>query len=104
MDKRWLTLVILCGILAGLGFILYQFVYLPIKPTFARSRRVVQWIRNPSAHPDWAVQAGGQCSPGAPFILPTSGLVGYLWDDSFKAFKHHQGIDIFSGSEVGKTQ
>jgi murein DD-endopeptidase MepM/ murein hydrolase activator NlpD len=103
MDKRWLILVILGGLLAGLGFILYQFIYRPMKPTFGRSTRVVQWIRNPSAHPDWSVQAGTRCASNAPFIMPTGGLVGYLWDDSFNAGKHHQGIDIFGGTQVGRT-
>lgn len=103
MDKRWLILVILSGALAGVGFILYQVVYLPMKPTFGRSMRVKEWIRNPSAHPDWAVRAGARCAPGAPFLMPTDGLIGYLWDDSFQAGKRHQGIDIFGGTEIGRT-
>ena len=39
----------------------------------------------------------------APFILPTSGLIGFLWDDSFRLGHHHQGIDIFAGTAPGKT-
>jgi hypothetical protein len=103
MDKRWLIAIIVTGILAGVGFYLYQFVYLPKKPTLGRSTRVVAWISDPSAQPDWAVQAGARCVPEAPFLMPTNGLIGYLWDDSFTAGKRHQGIDIFGGTQVGKT-
>ena len=103
MDKRLLIAVLLIGALAGLGFYLYQSIYSPMKPTFGRSARVVDWIKNPAAHPDWAVRAGARCTPAAPFIMPTDGLIGYLWDDSFQAGKHHQGIDIFGGTEAGKT-
>jgi len=48
------------------------------------------------------VQAGQRCGE-APFLLPTSGFIGYLWDDSFRPFHHHQGIDIFGGTDVGIT-
>jgi hypothetical protein len=103
MDKRWLIAMILTGALAGVGFVLYQVVYIPMKPTFGRSMRVKEWLRNPSAHPDWAVRAGRRCAPEAPFLMPTDGLIGYLWDDSFQAAKRHQGIDIFGGTEIGRT-
>lgn len=95
--------IITAGTLVGVGFVLYQLVYLLMKPTFGRSERVKEWILNPSAHPDWAVRAGDRCATDAPFLMPTDGLIGYLWDDSFKAGKRHQGIDIFGGTEVGRT-
>jgi murein DD-endopeptidase MepM/ murein hydrolase activator NlpD len=62
----------------------------------------MEWIRNSSAHPDWAVRAGTRCSPNAPFLKPTDGLIGYLWDDLFQTGKRHQGIDIFGGTEPGR--
>lgn len=99
MDKRWLLAVMVVGILAGVGF----YLYLSMERTFGRSSRVVEWIRNPSAHPDWAVRAGTRCASETPFLIPTDGLIGYLWDDSFQAGKRHQGIDIFGGTEVGQT-
>ncbi len=43
------------------------------------------------------VQAGERCGD-APFVIPTDGFIGYLWDDSFRIGHHHQGIDIFSGN------
>jgi peptidoglycan LD-endopeptidase LytH len=99
MDKRWLLAVLVVGLLAGVGI----YLYLSMERTFGRSSRVSAWIRDPGAHPDWAVKAEARCAPGAPFLMPTDGLIGYLWDDSFQAGKRHQGIDFFSGTSVGKT-
>jgi murein DD-endopeptidase MepM/ murein hydrolase activator NlpD len=99
MDKRWLFAAMGVGILAGVGI----FVYLSMERTFGRSSRVGEWIRNPSSHPGWAVRAGIRCSAEASFLMPTDGLIGYLWDDSFQPGKRHQGIDIFGGTGVGKT-
>ncbi len=58
------------------------------------------WLRDPQSHPDWAVQAGERCDE-APFQMPTSGYIGFLWDDSFRPGHRHQGIDIFGGEEPG---
>jgi hypothetical protein len=99
MDKRWLLAVMVVGIVAGLGF----YLYLSMARIFGRTSRVLEWIRNSSVHPDWAVQAGAHCASEAPFLMPTDGLIGYLWDDSFQAGRRHQGIDIFSGTDVGIT-
>jgi len=91
--------VIGAGVMLGLGFFLYRMV----RPSTGRSARVLEWIRNASAHPDWGVKGGVRCNANAPFLMPTDGLIGYLWDDSFQAGKRHQGIDIFSGTRVGQT-
>ncbi len=95
----WLLLVIIAGLAAGIGFYLFRMM----RPTFGRSSRVVEWIRDSAAHPEWNSAAGTRCSPEAPFVMPTSGLIGYLWDDSFQAGHRHQGIDIFGGKEPGRT-
>jgi len=46
--------------------------------------------------------AGTRCGD-APFIFPTDGLIGFIWDDSFRPGHRHAGIDIFAGTEVGVT-
>ncbi|PKN99239.1 MAG: hypothetical protein CVU42_08270 [Chloroflexi bacterium HGW-Chloroflexi-4] len=63
---------------------------------------VIPFIRNAETHQDWAVEALTSCN-GAPFVMPTRGLIGYLWDDSFKIGHRHQGIDIFAGTDIGIT-
>ena len=78
--------------------------FLFLDPARARNRSmfVVQFIQNPQTHQDWVTPALSQCA-GAPFLFPTTGLIGYLWDDSFKAGHRHQGIDIFGGTAPGQT-
>jgi hypothetical protein len=63
---------------------------------------VINYLRNPDQYPDYEVEALTKCGD-APFLLPSKGFIGYLWDDSFKPFHRHQGIDIFAGTEAGKT-
>src|SRR5512138_918600 len=67
-----------------------------------RDHRVEDWVHDPAAHADWAIQAGQRCGD-APFLLPTNGFVGYLWDDSFRIGHRHQGLDIFGGTQPGET-
>lgn len=78
------------------------YFWLRASRTSSRSLQVMQWIRDPASHPEWAVQAGQRCAD-APFLLPTSGLIGFLWDDSFRPGHRHAGIDIFGGREPGVT-
>jgi murein DD-endopeptidase MepM/ murein hydrolase activator NlpD len=67
-----------------------------------RDRQVSEWLENPADHLDWAIQAGQRCGL-APFQTPTSGYIGYLWDDSFQPGHRHAGIDIFGGGQPGDT-
>lgn len=98
MSKRLLFVYIVIGALAGLGYYLYR----SFRPSIDRTSYLMEWFHNPQAHPDWAMQAGVRCGE-APFIFPTDGYIGFLWDDSFRIGYHHQGIDIFGGSQVGAT-
>lgn len=79
-----------CGLVSGLQL------------TSGRSAQVWQFLRDPAAHTDWLVQGGTRCG-AAPFLIPSSGFIGFLWGDSFRPGHRHQGIDIFGGGEVGQT-
>ena len=84
-----------------ISVLLYYFVF--NRPDSAkRSTRVMEWIRNAEDHPDWAVKAGERCE-NAPFIMPTDGYIGFLWDDSFRPGHEHTGLDIFGGTDNGIT-
>ncbi len=67
-----------------------------------RTAKVVAWLRNPEAHPEWKTKALTRCA-AAPFLFPTDGMIGYLWDDSFRPGHRHQGLDIFGGTQPGET-
>lgn len=90
-------LILAAAAAAGVGYLLYQWY----GGDAIRSRRVISWIRNPQAHPEWAVSPLVHCGD-APFLFPTRGYVGYLWGDSFRPGHQHQGIDIFSGTPPGE--
>jgi len=60
------------------------------------------WIRNSETNQDWSIPAGTRCGD-APFLMPTTGFIGFLWDDSFRLGHHHQGLDIFGGDIPGVT-
>ncbi|MEL7625317.1 MAG: M23 family metallopeptidase [Anaerolineaceae bacterium] len=70
--------------------------------TSGRNKTVMDYIRHPEKHKDWKLEALTRCGE-APFVLPTHGFIGYLYDDSFTPLKIHTGLDIFGGKGVGQT-
>ena len=95
--SRWIYALLLVLILVAAYF---GFPWM--RTRVDRMDRLRQWMNNPSAHTDWTIQAGMQCGE-APFRLPTSGYVGFVWGDLFRPGYQHQGIDIFGGDVPGKT-
>ncbi len=87
----FLGLVILVG---------YYFVRSAFRP--ARYLNFLEFIRDPEGHVDWAVSANQRCQESV-FQFPTDGYIGFIWGDSFRPGHTHQGLDIFSGAEVGET-
>ncbi len=77
-------------------------IYKNLRDDAGRTNKVISYLRNPQEHTDWVVKAKEKCGQ-APFIIPTDGYIGYLWDDSFRPGHRHQGIDIFAGSDVDIT-
>jgi murein DD-endopeptidase MepM/ murein hydrolase activator NlpD len=101
--RRMLLISLAVCVLFLMGYLAFRYVVnSQAGGTFDRTTMVWEWLRHPEKHPDWAIQAGKRCGQ-APFLLPTDGFIGYLWDDSFRPGNRHQGLDIFSGTEVNKT-
>jgi murein DD-endopeptidase MepM/ murein hydrolase activator NlpD len=97
MSKRLMLSIIAVVALVG-GYYLYR-LYRPASERLSTFRT---WMGDPAAHPEWKLTAGSRCGD-APFIFPTNGMIGFLWDDSFRPGHRHQGIDIFGGEGVGVT-
>ncbi len=95
---RKLFPILAAGLLLGLGLWLYR-VY---RPSLARGQRVWQFFSDPASHPELVLTAGTRCG-AAPFLFPTTGLIGFIWDDSFRPGHRHQGIDIFARGAIGQT-
>ena len=68
-----------------------------------RNGPVFAFIKDPYAHQDWITPSGLQC-PNAPFIIPSGGYIGYLYEDVFQLARKHTGIDIFGGVGAAKCQ
>jgi len=96
MSKSFVVLSILLSLVVAAAFYVYK-IY---RPSHVRAVRVLTWLRDPASHPELVIAAGSRCGSAA-FIFPTRGVVGFLWDDSFRPRHRHQGIDIFSGREPG---
>lgn len=92
-------LLLAAGVAAGwLGY-----TYgLPLLGSAGRLPRLRAYLSDPAAHPDWQIEGGTRC-PGAPFLLPTDGLVGFGYDDAFYLGHRHQGFDIFGPTGLGET-
>jgi murein DD-endopeptidase MepM/ murein hydrolase activator NlpD len=98
MNQRTFVTVLVIGLLAGLGI----FLFVQFRSSSTRSAYVWTYLNDPATHPEFVIQAGARCG-AAPFIFPTTGMVGYLWDDTFKIGHRHQGIDIFAGTGINVT-
>ena len=97
MSKRLiLSIVIVVAIVGG------TYLYRMYRPASERLFLFRAWRNDPAAHPEWKLMAGSRCGE-APFIFPTDGMVGFLWDDSFRPGHRHQGLDIFGAEGLGVT-
>lgn len=65
-----------------------------------RTAVVFASLRDPQKNPELIIPAGTYCN-NAPFSMPTDGLIGFIWDDSFRIGHRHQGLDIFGLAEPG---
>jgi peptidoglycan LD-endopeptidase LytH len=97
MSKK-LAFLILVVVLVIAG----AYLYFKFRKGSARTAQVMSWLNDPSSRPELMMTAGTRCGD-APFIFPTNGLAGFIWDDSFRPGHRHSGIDIFGGTDVGVT-
>lgn len=91
-----LVSILAVGVLVGLA------AYFWLRRDSSRTLQVIAWLRDPRLDSPLRMRAGTRCGD-APFVFPTDGLIGFLWDDSFRPGHRHQGIDIFAGTAPGVT-
>ncbi len=99
LKKKWFLAGGIAVILVAVGLFLVYRSYL--SPS-GRTRKVIAFITDPAQSIEPRVEALSRCGE-APFVLPTSGMIGFIWGDSFRPGHHHAGIDIFAGTEPGVT-
>lgn len=67
---------------------------------------ISRWFRDPSSRAELATNRRGVACPGAPFILPSDGLIGLLWNDPaspYTVMSTHSGLDIFGDGAPGSV-
>ncbi|MCB8936456.1 MAG: M23 family metallopeptidase [Candidatus Promineofilum sp.] len=75
-----------------------------IRLTDGRAQDFVQWGYGDEGERAELITVQRDACPGAPFILPTDGFIGLLYEDPngpYSSFAPHQGIDIFSNASPG---
>lgn len=97
MNKKFIALAFLVALATAVAYLYFNF-----RRTSARMTQVGQWFYDQASRPELMMKSGTRCA-GAPFAFPTDGLVGFIWDDSFRPGHRHQGLDIFAGTDVGVT-
>lgn len=100
--KKTMIWLIGFGILVGIGTVVYFFLTKGDNRIVARSIKVRSYLNDPDGYPEWLVYSGMQCAD-APFLMPTTGMIGYVWNDSFRPGHHHTGLDIFGTQGIGET-
>jgi murein DD-endopeptidase MepM/ murein hydrolase activator NlpD len=96
------ALLILLLIVLGVALALaYRFVR-PYLNSAGHVTRLREYLNDPAQHLDWQIQAGTRCGD-APFILPTTGYLGFGYGDSWSLGQRHQGFDIFGPTALGQT-
>lgn len=101
MRNKTLSLLIISTVTIAVAGI-YLFFTFGSGKAAARTAQTFAWFRDPASHPELMMTIGSKCG-NAPFIFPTNGLIGFIWDDSFRPGHRHSGLDIFGGTEVGVT-
>src|SRR5215831_18453059 len=98
LNPRYLVFV-LPGLMLVMGGIGYWWFRLdsPTRDTLDA------WVIDPSSRPDLKTTLTKPC-PGAPFLLPSSGFMGFLYADHtppYNPFGPHPGVDIFGDGAPG---
>lgn len=99
-----IILIILLGV-AGCYLAYRAFSYLRYLND-PRSQSFMQWATGSATDRADLITVQRDSCPGAPFILPTDGFIGLLYEDPRGPYSNrnpHQGIDIFSDTDPGLT-
>jgi hypothetical protein len=102
LRRRFIILVV-AGLLACsmlLGYIALEWFSSAVASSSGGYIR--RWFEDPAGRPT-LINDRVQC-PGAPFILPSAGLIGLLWDDPagpYNILAPHTGLDIFGAGAEG---
>ena len=78
------------SILVVIAMVVGYSIFRRVRPSAIRLQRLRQYWIDPAAHTEWMIYAGELCGD-APFIMPTDGLIGFFWGDSFARSRSPRG-------------
>ena len=102
----------LIGIILGFILLIYlarggfQVARLLLDFNNPRNQAFIQWSTGDETDRADLITSQREACTGAPFILPTDGFIGLLYEDPRGPYSNsnpHQGIDIFSQDDAGTT-
>ena len=105
-EHRWLKMMIVLLFFGGVAYLLSRGVGLLRLVRDPRSQSFLQWSQGDAAECAELITTQRDACSGAPFILPTDGFIGLLYEDPRGPYSNsnpHQGLDIFSEGEPGTT-
>lgn len=100
--KRWgIALLVLGCVLAFAGAFLWQ--WWESSDETDSNKIIREFLLNPQSLTAW-INRGNVACEGAPFVLPSEGLIGLLYADPARPYttlNRHTGIDIFGAGASG---
>ena len=100
MSKKRLGILFVGGVtILSIAAALYLYFY---RHAYSDSNDTIhEWFTNPAERARLITEYDEPC-PGAPFLLPSAGLIGLLWRDAaapYNVLQRHTGIDIFGDGQ-----
>lgn len=101
--KRVVVIGMVAALIVAVGFVALFFYSASQSNSIAPIRR---WFEDPASRSELATVMGGAPCSNAPFILPSDGFIGLLWNDPagpYSVMNTHTGIDIFGDGAPGEV-
>jgi hypothetical protein len=103
VTSRRANLIVLVGGLALLALVLMWRYAVPTASPSRSNDLIREYLLFPTRRPALSNASRMQCD-GAPFILPSAGLIGLMYGDTaapYTSTRRHTGIDIFGDGPAG---
>ena len=105
MRRRLTVLFGLLVVFLGLAFVTYRWLLPRFSDTRSNSNSfIARWFNDPAARPSLTTTMNQTTCPGAPFSLPSNGLIGLLWNDPaapYTILNQHPALDVFGDGLPG---
>jgi hypothetical protein len=103
MFRKWLLRLMFLSVILGVAVFGGYKLFRRFFSEGGSNNYIVEWLTDPASHEVLNSEAFSRC-PNAPFILPSDGFIGLLWNDAsapYNAANRHTAIDIFGYGAVG---